>query len=151
MNDDEYTVGPGRPPRKNQFQKGRSGNPAGRPKGRPNRKTIDKLYNELFFECEVTVNGREGPRRTSLYAAMLMLWSQKALAGDPGAIEKLSARIESRVDVQPVPKADADRTEDDGEILRQYGRSGLISISDGDEAGEESSSHRLEATDDDDD
>lgn len=59
MNDDDI-VGPGRPPRKNRFQKGQSGNPAGRPPGRPNRKTIDKLYNELFFDCEVTVNGREG-------------------------------------------------------------------------------------------
>jgi len=150
MDDDEYTVGPGRPPRKNQFQKGRSGNPAGRPRGRPNRKTIDKIYQELFFECEVTVNGREGRRRTSLYAAVLMLWGQKALAGDLGAIEKLSARIENRVDVQPVLSADQDRTEDDQEILRQYGRSALILAHEGDEDGQDSSHHSSESADDDD-
>lgn len=150
MNDDDI-VGPGRPPRKNRFQKGQSGNPAGRPRGRPNRKTIDKLYNELFFDCEVTVNGREGARKTSLYAAVLMLWGQKALAGDLGAIEKLSARIESRVDVQPALRADADRIEDDEEILRQHGQLDFIPPREGDDGGQHSSNDSSEAADDDDD
>lgn len=150
MNDDDYTVGPGRPPRKNQFQKGKSGNPAGRPRGRPNRKTIDKIYNEMFFEYKVTVNGREGARRTSLYAALMMVWWQKAMAGDLVAIEKITGRIETRLDSEPIPRGAADSPEDDSEILRRYGLSDLIGRRDGDEGSEEGTDENLRAADDDD-
>lgn len=80
-----------------------------------------------------------------------MLWGQKALAGDLGAIEKLSARIESRMDVQPALRADADRKEDDEEILRQHGQSEFIPAREGDEGGQHSSNDSSEAADDDDD
>ncbi len=71
MNDDEtYEVGFGKPPRRTQFAKGKSGNPRGRPKGALNVATI--LERTLEEEVIITLNGR---RRTvtKLQAAIIQL------------------------------------------------------------------------------
>jgi uncharacterized protein DUF5681 len=57
MNDDEaYEVGFGKPPRRTQFAKGKSGNPRGRPKGALNVATM--LERILVEKVIITLNGR---------------------------------------------------------------------------------------------
>jgi len=54
--DDDYRVGPGKPPKHTRFKKGQSGNPGGRP---PKRATLkDKVIDELGERVRVTENGR---------------------------------------------------------------------------------------------
>jgi hypothetical protein len=57
----EYKVGYGKPPRRNQFPKGQSGNPKGRPRHSKNVATLAR--EALYAQVEVTENGRR--RRVS--------------------------------------------------------------------------------------
>ena len=81
--DDEYEVGYKKPPKKNQFQPGRSGNLSGRPKGSKNFKT------ELQEELSETVSVKEGAkvRRVSKRRAILKRAVEKALKGDTRSID----------------------------------------------------------------
>jgi hypothetical protein len=55
-NSDDDQVGYGKPPKRNQFKKGQSGNPSGRPK-KP--KSFERSMTEaLFIEHDVKINGR---------------------------------------------------------------------------------------------
>lgn len=80
---DDYDVGFGKPPKSNQWEKGRSGNPKGRPKQRP-----DYLagYARILSE---PVKARQPDGRTvtlgSLEAAYVQL-CKKALKGDNAAL-----------------------------------------------------------------
>ncbi|MGA9999439.1 MAG: DUF5681 domain-containing protein [Candidatus Acidiferrales bacterium] len=88
MNDDEaYEVGFGKPPRRTQFAKGKSGNPRGRPKGALNVATMLKRI--LEEEVIITQNGR---RRTAtkLEAAFIQL-TDKATGGDLKALQLLAS------------------------------------------------------------
>jgi hypothetical protein len=120
--DDGEKVGPGHPPRKHRFQKGKSGNPRGRPKGSLTSKLLDDYYFDAFLEREVSINGRNGPERANAVIAMMMLWRQKALNGDTNAIEKILDRLERRAAAAPSPglTLTPDRSEDDEAILRRY-------------------------------
>jgi hypothetical protein len=59
--DGAYEVGYGKPPRRNQFPKGQSGNPKGRPRHSKNVATLAR--EALYAQVEVTENGRR--RRVS--------------------------------------------------------------------------------------
>jgi hypothetical protein len=92
MNDDEtYEVGFGKPPRRTQFAKGKSGNPRGRPKGALNVATM--LERILGEEVIITLNGR---RRTvtKLQAAIIQL-TDKATGGDLKAFQLLTSLLRS--------------------------------------------------------
>lgn len=92
MNDDEaYEVGFGKPPRRTQFAKGKSGNPRGRPKGALNVATMLKRI--LEEEVIITQNGR---RRTAtkLEAAFIQL-TDKATGGDLKALQLLTSLLRS--------------------------------------------------------
>ena len=73
-------VGYGKPPRRNQFQKGKSGNPKGRPKGSGVRTSVEKV---LARTIPITVDGVR--RRVPITEAMVTQLAQRALAGDPAA------------------------------------------------------------------
>jgi Family of unknown function (DUF5681) len=92
MNDDEaYEVGFGKPPRRNRFAKGKSGNPRGRPKGALNvATTLERILGE---EVIITQNGR---RRTitKLQAAITQL-TDKAAGGDLKALQLLTSLLRS--------------------------------------------------------
>jgi len=84
-------IGYGKPPRKSQFKKGQSGNPAGRPKGQPNLATeLEKALRE-----KVVIN-ENGQRKiiSKLQAAVTQLVN-KAASGDLRALQQLAALVRS--------------------------------------------------------
>jgi len=92
MNDDEaYEVGFGKPPRRTQFAKGKSGNPRGRPKGALNVATML----ERILEEKVTIALNDQPRTvTKLQAAIIQL-TDKATGGDLKALQLLTSLLRS--------------------------------------------------------
>ena len=101
--DEEDTVGYGKPPKSGQFKKGQSGNPKGRPKGSLDYTT----YVQQMLSAQVTVTEGGKRKRVSSLQATLMRLAEKSLKGDMRAIEKvlslatdmadeLSARNEGR-------------------------------------------------------
>lgn len=73
-----YKVGYGKPPKKAQFKRGRSGNPKGRPKGSLNLAT--DLSSELGEKITVREEGRY--QRVSKHRALIKSLMAKALQGD---------------------------------------------------------------------
>jgi hypothetical protein len=80
-----YAVGYGKPPEQNRFRPGRSGNPAGRTKGVRNLKT--DVVSTLGARIKIKEGGRM--RTKSTQQAALMLLREKALHGDPRALNTL--------------------------------------------------------------
>jgi hypothetical protein len=82
---DHDAVGYGKPPRRTQFKKGESGNPAGRPKGTPNFATaLERALGE-----QVVVN-EGGQRHTvSKLEATVKQLVNKATMGDPRATQQV--------------------------------------------------------------
>lgn len=78
VDESEERVGYGRPPKKNQFKKGQSGNPSGRPKKAP--VLADVLSRQ--FSKELTVNGPDGPIRMVVMEMMIAAATKKAVSGD---------------------------------------------------------------------
>ena len=74
----DYKVGYGKPPRKTQFKRGRSGNPKGRPKGSRNLAT--DLASELGEQITVREDGHS--RRISKQRALIKSLMARALQGD---------------------------------------------------------------------
>lgn len=79
-------VGYQKPPKKSQFQKGKSGNPKGRPKGSHTFKAI--LEKELETEINISENGE--PCDVTKKEAMVKKLISKALSGDLKAIKFLT-------------------------------------------------------------
>ena len=75
---EDYEIGYGRPPRRSQFSKGKSGNPKGRPKG--TRSLLDRFAKAL--DERVTIN-ENGSRRTIPKSdAVMKQLVNKAASGD---------------------------------------------------------------------
>ena len=81
-----YDVGYGKPPKKNQFKKGQSGNPKGRKK-KPQRKTDMKSLFEKVGNETLTVNGNTMMKKELL----INLLYARALKGDERAVYPLLA------------------------------------------------------------
>lgn len=78
---DDYDVGYGKPPKKNQFQKGKSGNPKGRPKGA--KSFGSAVRKQLSEKVQLIQNGK--PRKVSKADAVIMRVMKDALEGKPRA------------------------------------------------------------------
>lgn len=106
----EETVGYGKPPVKNRFKKGQSGNPAGRPRGAVN--FASTLRNALLEKVIVKVNGR-AKKTTKLETAFRSL-ADKAVDGDVHAarlLATLARSVEEPFERGPEPQADFDETD----------------------------------------
>lgn len=111
----DYEVGHGRPPKHAQFKPGRSGNPRGRPKGSRNFSTdLKATLNERVY---VTKGGRR--KAVSTQAATLMRLREKALSGDPRALDRYIdlARIYNDAEISD---AAAGLGKTDAEILEGF-------------------------------
>lgn len=82
---EDEDIGYGKPPKKNRFPKGISGNPKGRPRGSKNFKTI--LSQELQRKVTITSGGK--PKQVRKIEAITMRVTQKALEGDHKAIDTI--------------------------------------------------------------
>jgi hypothetical protein len=114
--DNGYTVGYGRPPESGRFKHGQSGNPKGRPKGSRNFKT--DLKATLDTPVKVTREGKL--RKISTQKAMLFRLREKALGGDPRALDRYIALAQMYGDDEPaVPES---LSAEDEQILQIYQR-----------------------------
>ena len=116
--DEDDSVGYGRPPKSSRFQKGQSGNLKGRPKGSRNLST---MVSEAAME-KVTINIKGKRRAVSKLEAAFIQVANKAAGGDSKATKfmtELLLQAEGRDSAngvgQPDPKA---RREADALILK---------------------------------
>lgn len=85
--DSDYEVGFGRPPVRNRWPKGKSGNPSGRPKG---RKSLLTHFRNAVSE-KVTVKEGNRTRKVSKLEASFIQLATKAASGDLRAVRELVA------------------------------------------------------------
>lgn len=91
MSEDEaFEVGYGKPPKSGRFKKGQSGNPKGRPKRVKNFQTELKEV----LSSKVTIKDKGRPKSVSTVQASLMRLKEKALKGDPRALNTLLSYAE---------------------------------------------------------
>jgi|SRR5688572_13714967 len=111
-----YEVGYGKPPTHSRFQPGQSGNPNGRRKGVRNLKT------DVMRTLRTPVKVKEGDRtRTrSTQEGALMVLREKALRGDPRALDRLlELAVSFNNDIAEIGPAQA-LFADDQAILAAY-------------------------------
>lgn len=87
--DDNYEIGYGKPPKKNQFKKGKSGNPNGRPKGGKNLKT--DILEELAERIAIQESGKI--KKITKQRAMVKSLVAKGIKGDAKATTSLFAMV----------------------------------------------------------
>jgi len=95
-------VGRGKPPIKNQFAKGQSGNPAGRPKGSRGLKQI--MRDEL--ERAITVGSEGRKSELSALAVITRMMANKAMQGDAKigfSLLQLSCALDSAITMPDRP------------------------------------------------
>jgi hypothetical protein len=82
---DSYSVGYGKPPMHSRFRAGQSGNPAGRRKG------VRNLMTDVKHTLSTPIKVKEGSRmrKKSTQEGVLMVLREKALRGDPRALDRL--------------------------------------------------------------
>ena len=110
-----YNVGRGKPPRKSQFKKGRSGNPKGRPKG--SRNLANLFLQEDNRKIPVQINGVTKKLRNQ--DAFVKKIYAKALSGDLRAAQ-LMVNIKERMAENLPPEPDMTITASDVQLLRKY-------------------------------
>ena len=110
----DYAIGYGKPPVRNRFRKGRSGNPGGRPRG----KRLATLLREALSETAmIEINGR--PRRVSRGQATVALLIDRAAEADPRWM-KLLLDLVQKLDIG------GDARDDDEEVDAEEAREFLI-------------------------
>jgi hypothetical protein len=93
-----FKVGYGRPPAEHRFKKGSSGNPKGR---RPKTKNIDTLLDQELDSIVVVKEGDRAVRMTKREIIVKQL-AQRAMKGDPKAVEHLIKIARSNPKPEPV-------------------------------------------------
>jgi hypothetical protein len=88
---DPYNVGFGKPPKKTQFKKGRSGNPYGRPRKKPD--LYLELTKVLQEKVNVTMDGQ--PEKVTVQEALLLRLRDQALQGEIWAGKLLQKVVEA--------------------------------------------------------
>lgn len=98
LNEDDASIGYGRPPKSRRFQKGQSGNPKGRPKNRHREIPYDHVLGRMVTVRE---DGRE--RRITAAEAFILDLTKKGLAGDSASARASLTAIESARAARPDP------------------------------------------------
>ena len=96
---DPYEVGFGKPPKRTQFKKGRSGNPKGRPRKKPD--LYSELTKVLRENVTITVDGQQ--EKVTVQQALLLRLRDQALRGEFWA-EKLLQKV-----VAALPESGSER------------------------------------------
>lgn len=114
--DDDEGTGYGRPPKKHQFPKGKSGNPKGRPKGAKGLKT--DLKEELASKITVKIAGQEhtGTKQRLMLKAITL----RAATGDTRAAEKLFNLILTVLGAEDEDAHNQRLSKRDQELLDQF-------------------------------
>lgn len=113
-NNKEYEVGYKRPPVKNQFKPGQSGNPKGRKKLIKDFKT--DLKEELEETLTVQVDGKLKP--ITKQRALIKKLLSKALSGELGALKTLTGLI--ALHLNESNKEMEELSEEDKKLLKKY-------------------------------
>jgi uncharacterized protein DUF5681 len=111
----DYAVGYGKPPRKNQFQPGQSGNPKGRPRGAKGLKA--ELREELNEWVTITAEGKT--KRIRKRRLILKALAAKAAKGNVAAADRLIALIIQMEGIEDERPGRRSLTENDQLILDQ--------------------------------
>ena len=108
-------IGYKQPPKNNQFQKGKSGNPKGRPKGSKNLKTI--LKKEL--EGKIIIQEQGKSKKITKQEAIVKTLVNNTLKNDKHATQAL-LRLITNIVGDEVEVITPELHEDDLAILRRY-------------------------------
>jgi hypothetical protein len=113
---DNFNVGYGKPPRHTRFARGQSGNPRGRKKGV--RNLASDVKRTLEAPVKLTEKGRR--KQVSTQEAALMRLKDKALKGDPRALDRLLALAGAFNNSSESDASGADLAAEDQAILDAY-------------------------------
>lgn len=120
-------VGYGKPPKHSQFKKGQSGNSKGRPKGVKNFQTeVDAV-----LRSKVTVTHGGKSKKVGTVEAALLRLREKALKGDPRALDRLLSLAREVSDISNAHSRERKLSKIETDILGRYDLRGQTGGSDG--------------------